>query len=459
MYKVLVADDEPSVVDSLKISIDWESLGLYVAWVASNGKDALEILKNKNVDIVILDIRMAGFNGLELCQKIVDMKLETQIIIISGYAEFSYAEKAIQYGVLGYCLKPLEYEKITKLLVRAENKLSKKKDSQLVEILESIERNDIDVMKEKLRLINFCSEYVFLVVSVGEEKILFLDTNYIVIELGREQFLYICKNNPKYSISEESLLNKNIYGIGITDEEISLEELPKSLNFCITKAFQYFINEEEKICYKINTTKPARHIEDIRRCLVQNNWENIIDKLKVFKEESYKDFNIRAALKLCNMIHSGSYFFEKEDDYYVYSLRQLTYEYTDIKDLFYKLGEDIEKAFAQNKFETYTNTAFMELVTYIENNYRDNISLSTVAENCHMSPNYVSQLFKKESGFNFVQYITQLRMEEALKLIETSKKTIAEISSYVGYNDYFYFLKIFKKYTGKTLSQYREELS
>ena len=102
--------------------------------------------------------------------------------------------------------------------------------------------------------------------------------------------------------------------------------------------------------------------------------------------------------------------------------------------------------------------AFMELMSYINENYKKDISLASAAKNCYMTPNYVSQLFKKETGMTFVHYITQLRMEEAVRLLETTKKSTAEICSMVGYNDYLYFLRIFKKYTGKTIKQYRAEL-
>ena len=75
--------------------------------------------------VYILDIRMPGYSGLELSRIISQSKLKTQVIIVSGYAEFSYAQKAIQYGVLGYCLKPVEYDEITSLLLKAVRNLQK----------------------------------------------------------------------------------------------------------------------------------------------------------------------------------------------------------------------------------------------------------------------------------------------------------------------------------------------
>ena len=107
MFRVLIADDESSVVQSMLFSMPWEELDMEVAGTASDGTAAMEIAKKEHIDIAILDIRMPGINGLELCERLRQMDEHIQLIISSGYAEFAYAEKAIQYGVVGYCLKPL----------------------------------------------------------------------------------------------------------------------------------------------------------------------------------------------------------------------------------------------------------------------------------------------------------------------------------------------------------------
>ena len=126
MLRVLIADDEPSVVESLKASIDWEKYDLQVAAVAHNGKEAKEILETTPIDIAILDIRMPGYSGLELCRWLHERNSEIQMIVISGYAEFSYAQKALRYGVAGYCLKPVEYAELTFLLLKAVGALEKR---------------------------------------------------------------------------------------------------------------------------------------------------------------------------------------------------------------------------------------------------------------------------------------------------------------------------------------------
>ncbi len=109
----------------MKEHIDWEQYGTQVVYTALTGKQAYDILTTSTPDIAILDIRMPGYSGLELSHIISQSKLKTQVIIVSGYAEFSYAQKAIQYGVLGYCLKPVEYDEITSLLLKAVRNLQK----------------------------------------------------------------------------------------------------------------------------------------------------------------------------------------------------------------------------------------------------------------------------------------------------------------------------------------------
>ena len=110
MFRVIIADDENRIVKMLAASIPWTKLGLSIASFASDGMEALRLAEEKKADIIITDIRMPGLNGLELCEKLHEANPNIQIILISGYADFSYAQRAIQLGVLGYCLDQLHSE-------------------------------------------------------------------------------------------------------------------------------------------------------------------------------------------------------------------------------------------------------------------------------------------------------------------------------------------------------------
>ena len=97
------------------------------------------------------------------------------------------------------------------------------------------------------------------------------------------------------------------------------------------------------------------------------------------------------------------------------------------------------------------------LVRYLQEHLAEEISLSVLAEEFHLSAQYISQLFKSEIGVNFLAYLTNIRMEKAKKLLLTTALSIADISAQCGYGDYRVFTKVFKKSEGITPSQYRRD--
>ncbi len=116
MYRIFLADDEIWEMKGMKKIIQQMGLPLQVIGEAEDGISAWEGLKQKKPDILLADIRMPGYNGLELVQRIRQEGLETKIIFISGYAEFSYAQKALRMGVSDYLIKPVEEEELKEVL-------------------------------------------------------------------------------------------------------------------------------------------------------------------------------------------------------------------------------------------------------------------------------------------------------------------------------------------------------
>ena len=97
------------------------------------------------------------------------------------------------------------------------------------------------------------------------------------------------------------------------------------------------------------------------------------------------------------------------------------------------------------------------LTRYLQEHLAEEISLSVLAEEFHLNPQYISQLFKSEIGVNFLAYLTNIRMEKAKKLLLTTSLSIAEVAEQSGYGDYRVFTKVFKKSEGVTPSQYRRD--
>ena len=120
MYQMLIADDDQFVLDGLKEEIDWKKYNIYAVECCTNGKQALEILKQQQIDIILTDIRMPGVDGLELTKAAMEQNPEICVVTMSGHSEFEYAHTAIRLGVYDYLLKPITLDAIDSLFMRLE---------------------------------------------------------------------------------------------------------------------------------------------------------------------------------------------------------------------------------------------------------------------------------------------------------------------------------------------------
>lgn len=130
MLKVIIADDETHICKLIQALVDWEELSMKVEGVAGNGLEALDMIEQFQPDILITDIRMPGCNGLELIEKARSKRPGLEIIIISGYAHFEYAQTAMKYGVCEYLLKPINQSELTETLIRLQKKCLEQQSRQ-----------------------------------------------------------------------------------------------------------------------------------------------------------------------------------------------------------------------------------------------------------------------------------------------------------------------------------------
>lgn len=127
MYTVLIADDEPWVAYGISNLIKWETLGFKIIDTALDGMSALEKVKCHAPDLLISDIRMPGLNGLELMRRIREEQIDTEVVFMSGYTEFEYAQEAVRLGAFDYLVKQVENTDLEAMLKRVAQKLSGKK--------------------------------------------------------------------------------------------------------------------------------------------------------------------------------------------------------------------------------------------------------------------------------------------------------------------------------------------
>lgn len=458
MYQVLLVDDEPSITASLMKSVNWSAFQCTVAAIASNGAQAFSIVQKQQIDIVITDIRMQQIGGLELCQLLYTQYPHIQIIVISGYAEFSYAQKAINYGILGYCLKPLEYEEIGVYLRQAVSRLQKasQKYSQ-DDLLNALLDEDTTLLTNYLKASDNYHTTWYCAVFSGTCFSELERANGVMINLGKRQYGFFSHQSPDTAILNRFLSIPDNNCIGISYHPVSLEELPRCMKDCQIKAFHYFIQPDCSICSSLSDEKSQDFLNQVAGWLSVANSGQLLQSLENLKNSTQRNyFSVRTAMRLNNMICSSSSYGSQEDNYYIYSVQQMLDRYksfTNLLDTLYTLV--MEPSFSITESNQLSNINFLKMIEFLNQNYTRDISTNDLAEYMHLNPGYLSKIFKRETGTTVMKYITNLRILKSRQMLDSGNYSISEIASAIGFNDYFYFLKTFKKITGITPRQYQ----
>ncbi len=149
MIRVIIADDENRICKLIIKLVHWEEIDMVVVGTANNGVETLELIKMEKPDIVITDIRMPGYDGLEMIERAKKIDRDLEFIIISGYSHFEYAKRAIGYGVRDYLLKPINKEELIDALLRVKNAILKKESYvNLENEYKDYLKNDMVVIKK-----------------------------------------------------------------------------------------------------------------------------------------------------------------------------------------------------------------------------------------------------------------------------------------------------------------------
>lgn len=142
MFKILIVDDEKIVLDAVRFILEKNFFEIVTHEIARSGREAIEKADEFNPDIVMMDIRMPGINGIDAIKEIKNRHPKTKFIIVSAYEQFDFAKEAVELKVYDYILKPIIKNKLVSVLekvmdlIRAENEIKKKE----LEIVEKYER-------------------------------------------------------------------------------------------------------------------------------------------------------------------------------------------------------------------------------------------------------------------------------------------------------------------------------
>lgn len=502
MFTMIVADDEKVIRESIVECIDWESHDVEIVASCNNGVEVLDAIMDESPDIVLTDIKMPGFTGLELIEKISKADPDVEFIILSGYKEFDFAKQALQLGVRCYLLKPAGEDQLISAVENAKsNSLLKKKRSSLEQKQKHLSEQAAEYHRQLLMYdifvtgtnpadaannlgINSKTGYLIAYFTFVEENFLipFAKAVYTTLYKLRARpiidFLYVqhsmavlVKTLPGLSDNFSNFSESAAFpgqSVRITYNCNTYENLADGLAELTANLKRY-----PKI-YSINHNLQLREIYNA--CLSFEKIQTLTYQLLNLKDLGKEEVKIKKLLQ--------DYFSLVEDmellhSYGIYLLSQLIRKLPETvyhKSLYHGLLEKLSeceniKEYRDILTEHITlllsggsdkNSIVSQVKNYVEENLSDpDISLKKIArEQIHMNVDYLSRLFARENGEKFSHYLNRRRIETARKLLLKQNTAISDVADKVGCgNNPRYFSQIFKKYSGYTPSAFIEEFT
>lgn len=536
MFSILIVDDEPSVVDTIAHTLDWESLLIDDVYCAYSAKEALRIIKKNHVDIVMTDIRMPGMDGLELIEETRKKSKHTEFILLTGHDEFEYAQKGLKLRTADYLLKPVSDEDLEKSILNLTLKLQHKwneisSHQTTLEVLRSnlpILRHDLlrnllvsgipsTELEEKLSVLELPftigDEFYPLIVrlegtfSKFNPDDLYL-IEYAILNIAEEIFsssfhLWTCKDIHEYLVlvikphndadmleqdyemisnlatrfqkNIATYLHGNISVVignqGQFPEDLTqqYQTLVQTMRRRIGKDSGLVINTNSKTKVQSVTSKEILHEPpSLIHLFEAGMWDDVNEKLTSFFNELELN-GVETPDLLAEMYHMLS----------AACYRYAHLNETTLQDLLAGYGEELPKlermmsinaikewAYGLCEYLNQDNQVSIknerevlieQVKEYIHFHLEDDVSLQTLANHVNYHPVYLSKVFKLKTGLGLNDYLSQVRMDKAVHLLENTEAKIYEITAQIGYSNTAYFIRVFKKHFNLTPQEYRED--
>lgn len=515
-YRLVIAEDEEMERSALRLIIRTQLPQYEIAAQAANGVELMEMCREYKPDVVLMDISMPVLNGLDAMRQLQASYPNLEFIVLSAHADFEYAKTALQLGAFDYLTKPIKTDVLLSALTRLAERIRSNtidgcRDDHLNEqirlALPQLEYNivqsiitdtvtDLDLRRfqARFRTENAC----FLCATASPLQIqqpAFFHQDELLSEIGRQldlctresivQDIGIChifilsvdqdqfsRNIPQFTYELRCLLSA-VYQkhrleqvcLYISPAVFSLSELSaefKALNKKMLKGHRQVVlsapNGSAKI-YALET--------ELSQSVSKGDSEKSLEKAKLLFQALLEQSNRTPALLCDNLrdslgalkrhlttMDSGSILISGlcNDLLSTISPRQNT-DY--IKIAFLNFIKACCDCCEGNEPKDTDDIDIKKIITYINSNYTSDFSLEQLAMEHKVSPSYLSKALKHQLGMNFIDYITKLRIDKAIKLLEQSDKNIKEITFAVGYNSQTYFCKVFKKIVGISASEYK----
>ncbi len=501
MRKVMLVEDEEFILQGLENIIEWEDLGLSIVHKAHNGVEALEMLKEESVEIIVTDVRMPLMDGLQLLENVRRTNTDMRFVILTGFSEFEYARSALRLDVEDYILKPINEQELIKALENCIARLKQLEEEknfhidQKVEFLKFLEggMNDGErhrYLEEKERQPEEGFFYAAIMkidmATLGKNKItdvirfVFekkMDGSLKLRHLWGGNILLLAVRTQRLSapgewfanLQNEMEIEMGVYSfLIVSDCFTDLKKLPEVYRN-IEKLQKYLLIDgygscvDEVSLQNRTSTDVAIDKEKFSRMILQKDVtgaSSYVEDLFVnnMKKDASVDVLYQIAVRIALILQ------EIRAEY------NLTGEGRQLSDIIEGIwqAEDIFsiKAMFLSEITDIISWLNMENLQYtpvvrqimaeVKNNYQNDMNLKTLAYKYHMNTSYLGQIFQKEVGCPFSQYLNNVRNSVAKKLILTTNMRINDIAKETGYSDTSYFYRKFKQSYGVSPAALRD---
>lgn len=530
VLKVLIADDEWVIRDGLK-NFPWEDYGCAVVGEAEDGDEALHMAKAHLPDIILSDIKMPGRSGLDFVREAKRYCPGVEILLLTGYDSFEYAQDAIRTGIHDYLLKPVTSDKLREVVQEVTHKIESQQRKQLqYEAFRQRYESAIPMLRDKLAsdllhgrlggralprmLETFGIEVEKYLVLVGyleerqseniepwlvefgianiEKEILGKYTSQVLMETEPRRFATLLLF-PAAAADDDCLANCTLacqkiqetvrdyvdrgisFGISNIGHDPALirEARHQAENAGLQGAFfgggEVMLYRDVKALQAVSFSVSASNRERLYSAVssgqnraVQAILETIFSAPEA-QASSFTSVQTSAIELLAGCMRQ----FEELNS--ILSLRALgdlrgamdaISGCASVEQLVEVMDAQLQSLAAQNgqTRQDYHAKTVEDIQGYILEHFSEDLSLDTVAAQFSLSPGYISRLIKRYSQKSFVEMLTDLRLEKARQLLAGDDLKIYQIAELVGYNDYSYFISVFKKKYGMTPKKYQSLL-
>lgn len=510
MLKLLIVDDEQIEREGLQAILNKGFPTCQFA-EARNGAKAIETAAEWQPDLVLMDVKMPGINGLEAIERIAALLPMTKFIMVTAYDTFEYAKQALKLGVKDYVLKPSKASEIISIVGKViediriektiaaqqrEEKAALRKMMPLVEadvvtqlLFDRIHDVHISDMLQLLGAELTSEAFILLVMLSGESqaeamyaavkgKIRQTESGWVGAMSGRQIPIIVFREAGKtYRSQANSLVQQLLMlrqrepggelRIGVGGPYTGLDNVKLSYQEAMLASAQMGPSAKHRFYGETEADRPSssdkpdkesekQFIEHIR----QGKWETVREAVLALlaRHDRQQTPLTRSAQEVLERLWiiarvAGEMGIEVEKPLFSFQVTQYEQLRAETEGLLGKLISCIA-AYQSSVLPD----AARQMKQYIIENSEKDITLEGMALRIGLSPFYMSKMFKDHEGINYIDFLTECRIEKAKKLMADPERSLKEITFEIGYNDPNYFSKVFKKVCGATPSEYRKAI-